>query len=93
MAVTSRIGALAGFAFGDAPAVDEGRPARVAAAGRLVDGALPGCALLLQWRLLLLGLDVLKHGAQMLVLGDRRVGDALVLVEDGAGHLADRQVR
>ena len=85
-AETSAIAALAGFAFGDAFAVSQCVPAIVSATGRLIARTLLSRPAFLRRGLVLFRFDVLQHCAQVLVLGDCRMGDALVLVEDGIGE-------
>ena len=90
-AETSAIAALAGCAFLGA-AGEFGVPAVIpAAVGDVARALLPG-ALLGDRRLILKVLDVCQNGAETLVLGDRGMGDALLLVEGGIGERGKRRL-
>lgn len=52
----------------------------------LISGTLFACTAFFGLGLFMLGLDVLRDCAQMLILGGGFMGDALVLVEDGVGE-------
>ena len=80
---TSNIAAPAGFAVLFGAACGEGVPAVIAAAIRLVMGALLACARFLRRGFVLFLFDELEDGTKTLVLGDGSVCDALVLVENG----------
>ena len=87
-AETSIIAALAGFAGRVSLAVCEGVPAVVAASVLLVSVSGTFRAHLgAGGDLVLFGLDMGQHCAEVFVVGDRRVRDALLMrIEDGAGQ-------
>ena len=91
-AETSVTAALAGFAglpfgaFSFVVGFHQRGPSRGLPAGRFVARALFASAAFLRRGFVLFGLDVLQNGAEMFVLDDRRMRDALIHVEDLVGQ-------